>query len=89
MVHVVRDAGKMHVVETAGRLIAEDEVEVPSNHILWGCRSNFSFQCHLFESISFEDCQCGRPSYGAGWFTCFMQNQLAIGDSPGAGTIQR
>ena len=37
VVHVIGDSRKMHVIEAAGRLIAEDEVEIPSNHILRGC----------------------------------------------------
>src|SRR5262245_66630829 len=88
VMHVIRDARKVHVVETAGRLIAEDEVEVPSNHILWGGRSNFSFQRHLVEGMSFEYRQrCGSPN-GAGWFACFLQHQLSIGARAVPGTYQ-
>jgi hypothetical protein len=87
VVHVIRDARKMDIIEAAGRLIAEDEVKVPSNHILWGCRSNFSFQRHPFERIGFEDRQLLRAAEWGRLFACFLQNQLAIGDSPGTGTI--
>jgi hypothetical protein len=87
VVHVIRNARKMDVIEAAGRLIAEDEVEIPSNDILWGCGPNFSFQRHPLERIGFEDHQRCRPPNGASWPTRFLQNQLAIGDSPGTGTI--
>jgi hypothetical protein len=87
MMHVIRDSRKMHIVEAAGRFIAEDEVEIPAKHILWGCRSNFSFESHPFERVRFENGQRGRPANGAGWFTRFLKNQLAIGDCPGTGTI--
>src|SRR6185295_6994485 len=89
VVHVIGDSGKMHVVEAAGRLIAKDEIEISSNHILWSCRSNFSLERHAFEGIGFENRQRGRPTNGACRFARFFEYQLAIGNSPGAGPIER
>ena len=89
VVHIIRDSGKMDVIETAGRLIAEDEVEIPSNHILWGCRSNVSFQRHPSKRVGLEDRQRRGPPNGACRFPRLLENQLAIGDSPGARPIER
>jgi len=55
MVDGIRDSGKMHIIEAAGRFIAKDEVDIPSKHILWGRRSNFSFESHPFERVRFEN----------------------------------